>query len=52
MAEVRHELEERFGEAASLRGTSSRGEVSIRYTTAGELEELMALLGVPRFTSQ
>jgi ParB family transcriptional regulator, chromosome partitioning protein len=51
IAEVRQELEERFGEAVSLRGTSSRGEVSIRYATAGELQELMALLGVPRFTS-
>jgi ParB family chromosome partitioning protein len=51
MAEVRQELEERFGEAVSLRGTSARGEVSIRYSTPGELQELMALLGVPRFTS-
>jgi ParB family chromosome partitioning protein len=51
LAEVRQELEERFGEAVSLRGTSSRGEVSLRYTTPGELRELMALLGVPRFTS-
>jgi ParB family chromosome partitioning protein len=51
MAEVRQELEDRFGEAASLQGTSSRGEVSIRYNNPAELRELMALLGVPRFTS-
>ena len=44
MATLRQQLAERFGQGAALRGTGSRGEVTIRYGTAEELEELMAVL--------
>jgi ParB family chromosome partitioning protein len=44
LATVRERLEERFGEAVSVRGTSSRGEVTIRYASTGELEGLLAVL--------
>jgi len=44
MADARRRLEERFGRAVSVRGTDARGEVSIRYGTADELEGLLTLL--------
>ena len=44
VAALREQLEQRFGQAASLRGTSSSGELSIRYASSAELEGLMALL--------
>jgi ParB family chromosome partitioning protein len=44
MADVRRQLEERFGHAASVRGTRARGEVSIRFASTGELEHLVDLL--------
>jgi ParB family chromosome partitioning protein len=44
VVDLRQQLEERFGQSISLRGTSSGGEVSIRYGTTDELQELVALL--------
>jgi ParB family chromosome partitioning protein len=44
MAQARRRLEERFGRAVSVSGTSSRGEVSIRYAGSGELEDVLSLL--------
>jgi ParB family transcriptional regulator, chromosome partitioning protein len=44
MADLRQQLEGRFGQAVAIRGSSAHGEVSIRYATTGELEGLMALL--------
>jgi ParB family chromosome partitioning protein len=44
LADVRERLQGRFGETVAVRGTSSGGEVSIRYTTTEELEELVTFL--------
>jgi ParB family transcriptional regulator, chromosome partitioning protein len=44
MAEVARRLEERFGQAASVSGSRTRGTVTFRYTSTDELDDLLAYL--------
>ncbi|MBO0687691.1 MAG: ParB/RepB/Spo0J family partition protein [Candidatus Dormibacteraeota bacterium] len=44
LAGLRRRLEERFGRKASVRGTASRGQLTIPYRSAQDLEDLAARL--------
>lgn len=43
-AEVARQLQERFGEAVSVTGTRSRGQVILRYTSSEELDDWLTFL--------
>jgi ParB family transcriptional regulator, chromosome partitioning protein len=44
LAEVARQLRERFGDAATIAGNRSRGQVTLRYDTAAELDDMLEFL--------
>jgi ParB family chromosome partitioning protein len=44
LEDVASQLHERFGEAATVTGTSSRGQVTLRYASPEELDDLLKFL--------
>jgi ParB family chromosome partitioning protein len=44
MAEVARQLEERFGSAAGISGTTTRGQIILHYTSTEELDDLLSFL--------
>jgi ParB family chromosome partitioning protein len=44
MAEVIEQLHERFGDAASISGSRSRGHVTLRYDSTAELDDMLEFL--------
>jgi ParB family transcriptional regulator, chromosome partitioning protein len=44
IAEVRKQLQERFGDAVTVAGSRARGQVTLRYTSTDELDDLLTFL--------